>query len=92
MSRIIPSSFTKYKLTPEEELRGRILTEENKQVIQNHISDLAEERLNVRFDPLNPLAFAQREAELTGQIGILKMLIDNIPSTLEINFDPEGNN
>ena len=87
MSYIIPSSFTKYHLTPEEELRGQTLTTENIQVIQNHICDLAEERLNTRFDPLNPLAFAQREAELTGQIVILKMLLETIPPALTIETE-----
>lgn len=76
MSYILPSSFTRYHLTQEETLAGQILTAQNIQYIQNLICDAAEEKLGLKFDPLNPMEFAQREAELMGQIGILKMLIE----------------
>ena len=76
MSHILPSTFTRYSLTPEEQYSGQQLTSGNLQVIQNLICDAAEERLGIKFDPLNPLGFAQREAELQGQIGILKLLVE----------------
>lgn len=76
MAHILPSSFTRYSLTPEEQSSGQSLTTTNLQVIQNYICDAAEEKLALKFDPANPMLFAQREAELTGQIGILKLLCE----------------
>lgn len=76
MATQIPSTFTRYQLQPEEIAAGAQLTNSNQYLIQNLICDAAEERLNLRFDPLNPLAFAQREAELQGQINILKYLVE----------------
>lgn len=76
MSHILPSTFTRYYLTPEEITTGQHLTTQNLQLLQNYIVDAAEEKLALKFDPSNPLAFAQREAELQGQIGILKMLVE----------------
>ena len=76
MAHIIPSTFTRYSLTPEEQFSGQTLTSTNLMVIQNFISDAADEKLTLKFDPLNPSEFIQREAELTGQIGILRMLVE----------------
>lgn len=76
MSHIIPSTFTRYSLTQEEIIRGQTLTTDNLNLLQNYMCDAAEEKLSLKFDPLNPIVFAQREAELQGQIGILKMLIE----------------
>ena len=76
MAYQIPSTFTRYNLTPEEQANGTILTTNNLYVLQNLICDAAEEKLALKFDPTNPLLFTQREAELMGQIGILKMLVE----------------
>lgn len=76
MSHVIPSTFTRYSLTEEEQKSGQTLTTTNLQVIQNLICDAAEARLALTYDPLNPVQWAQREAELQGQIGILKMLCE----------------
>jgi hypothetical protein len=86
MSYILPSTFTRYSLSPEEQVSGQALTSDNLHVIQNLICDAAEEKLSLKFDPLNPLVFAQREAELQGQIGILKLLVElSSSSTIIIN-------
>ena len=82
MARILPNSFTAYVLTEDQIKSGTQLTPENVYVIQNHISALAEEKLNLIFDPLNPMSFALRNAELQGQIDILKMLVDASVSSL----------
>jgi hypothetical protein len=85
MARTVPSTFTRYILTPEEQSSGTRLTSDNIFVIQNLICDAAEEKLNLKYDPLNPLVFAQREAELQGQIGILKLLV-------ELSSQPQSTN
>jgi len=76
MAYPLPSTFTRYQLTPEELKNGQSLTTDNLYFIQNLICDAAEEKLSLKFDPSAPLQFAQREAELQGQIGILKMLVE----------------
>lgn len=81
MATQIPSTFTRYQLTPEEIQNGQALTTNNLYLIQNLICDAAEEKLALKFDPLNPMQFAQREAELQGQIGILKLLVELATST-----------
>lgn len=77
MATQIPSTFTRYQLTPEEQLNGQALTTNNLYILQNYICDAAEEKLGLKFDPSNPMLFAQREAELQGQIGILKLLVES---------------
>lgn len=80
--RTVTNSFTSYLLTEEQIASGSQLSPENIYVIQNHISALAEEKLNLIFDPLNPMSFALRNAELQGQIDILKMLVETSASSL----------
>ena len=76
MAYPLPSTFTRYQLTPEEIQSGQALTTNNLYLMQNLICDAAEEKLALKYDPTNPMAFAQREAELQGQIGILKLLVE----------------
>lgn len=76
MARPIPTSFTSYQLSEEEQLKGQVLTTENYYVIQNLICTAAEEKLSLKYDPDNASTYLQREAELQGQIGILRMLLE----------------
>lgn len=69
------SSFTRWHLTSEEQIQGSQLGSLQIAVIQNQICDIAEERIALKFDPSDPPAFIQRDAELQGQIGILKYLL-----------------
>ena len=70
------SSFIKYVLTEDEKKVGCCFSPEQKAVIQNMISEIAEEKVALTYDPDSPLKFTQREAELAGQIGILKYLLE----------------
>ena len=76
MSYQIPSTFTQYSLTPEEQQSAQTLTTLNLQHLQNLICDAAEKRIAMTLDPNNPVAYAQEAAELQGQIGILKYLVE----------------
>jgi hypothetical protein len=76
MAHQILSTFTRFQLTPEEIQNGHTLTTNNLYILQNFICDAAEEKLALKYDPSHPLEFAQREAELQGQIGILKLLVE----------------
>lgn len=68
--------FQSWVLSNKETLQGQVLTTLQKQVIQNEIASLANERISVKFDPEHPMLFQQRDAELQGQIGILSYLLE----------------
>lgn len=69
------SSFISYKLTKEEYISGVSFSSNQRAVMQNLIGDIAEELITVTYDPQNPAVFQQRNAELMGQLGILKHLM-----------------
>jgi hypothetical protein len=74
--RVSPNSaFIKYELTAAEIKEGSHFSSAQRALIQNLIADSAEEKISLTFDPTNPLAFAQAEAELQGKIGILRYLL-----------------
>lgn len=76
MPQIESTSQTRFKLSPEEHVIGCTLTTLNLAVLQNLIADTAELILNLKFDPANPISFAQEKAFLDGQLQILKHLYD----------------
>jgi hypothetical protein len=88
-----PNTFSSYTLSPEESMQGALLTSLNICVIQNLISQIAEEKVMLTYDPANPLVYAQREAELHGQILILQQLINNhneaTQTQLKLNLDTQ---
>lgn len=86
MPSIRQNIFQAWTLTPEELATSHQLTTLNICNLQNLLADAAQEKVNIKFEPSNPLAFAQREAELQGQIGILSMLIELASPTLSLNF------
>lgn len=87
------NEFTSWNLTAYEFKIGSILNELNVQVIQNEISRLASEKLNLLYDTTNPMKYLQREAEITGQIGILQYLLAQSEAALnevKLNLDKDG--
>lgn len=77
MTTQISSTFTRYSLTDQESLSGSILHLEQKLVIQNFISEIAEQKLALIPDPNNYPAFIQQEAHMAGQIAAYKYLLDS---------------
>lgn len=72
------SSFASFELTAQQELEGFTFNELNIAVIQNLISDAAEELLEIRLD--GKLRTVEEETKLaftSGQISILKFLLTN---------------
>lgn len=69
------NTFSSYELTEEEELLGSILNIHQKYVLQNLRCNYAEQKLQLKFDPLNPQEFIQIEAELQGQLKLLEFLL-----------------
>jgi hypothetical protein len=76
MAQLIPNSFASYLLTEQEETQGQILSTVQKMVLQNKLSTIAEEKLHLTYDASAPLIYAQKEAELTGQMGVIQWLLD----------------
>lgn len=83
MAQEIPTIFQRFILTNEEELAGHSFSTTQRLVIQNIIAEAAEEKVRLTFDPLNPNAFMQREAELQGTIGTLTQLLAKYTDLLE---------
>ncbi len=83
MAQQIPNIFTTYALSESEFHQGSSLPALTVCVIHNLIAEKATEKINLRFDPLNPAQFQQAEAELQGQIGILRHLLDQSDISLE---------
>jgi hypothetical protein len=77
MASSATNTFTKYQLTPEEQLQGDTLNIYQQYVIQNHMSDIGEQILALVFDPQNPVKFAQDDAFLKGQLTMLRLQLEN---------------
>lgn len=77
MALLIPNAFSSYDLTETEVLQGAILTNLQKQVLQNLLAVNAEEKLHLEFDPLNPSGFIQQESYKKGQIDAISYIISS---------------
>ena len=76
MPTLITNQFTSYTLSIREELEGSILSLLQKQVIQNELSLIAAQKMALDYDPQNPVAYAQSEALLKGQLQVYNLLLD----------------
>lgn len=71
----IANKFTQWELTPIEFKFASTFNDLQTKFIQNEIARAALEKVSLTYDPQNTLLFAQREAELHGQIEILEYLL-----------------
>ena len=71
------NDFSSYELTEEEVTEATTFTAVQRAYFQNLLSEAATSKVNLTYDPSNPLHFAQREAELQGEIGLLRHLLSN---------------
>jgi len=93
MSEMIPNTFTSYNLSEQEELQGSIFTSLQLQVLQNALASVAEEKINLEYDPKHPEVFLQKEAGLQGQLATYNYLIDkSLASVEEINLQLQSSN
>lgn len=77
MASIVPNTFTSFKWeNDEEEFGATILTIGNKQRIQNELAIIAQQILNITYDPKETLTFVQQDAHLKGQLQALQWLLD----------------
>lgn len=85
MAQLKLNPFSEWNLTEEEIPFAYQFNDLNLKALQNEIAIAAQEKIALKFDPLNPILFAQQEAELAGKIAILQYLIDrSTQSTKEI--------
>jgi chemotaxis regulatin CheY-phosphate phosphatase CheZ len=77
MAREIPTSFTRYELSESEQVQAVLLNDLQTKNIQNLLADVAEEKIRLTYDPLNPILFAQQEADLTGKLAILQYILSS---------------
>ncbi len=75
MATISITSMTKFDLDESEQLSGQLLTTQNKQVYQNILAELCEERLTLKFDTSKPQEFIQNEAYIQGKINIIQYIL-----------------
>ena len=68
------NEFTRYTLTPEEEMQGQILTPLQEKAIQNVIAGYAEELVRVSYTRTDP-DFFNKISTCQGQIMALKSLL-----------------
>lgn len=76
MAKLKLTRFSAYELTPEEELNGQTLNGAQKVLLQTEQSQIAEQILNLDFEPSDPLKFAQNEAFLRGQLSVYQVMLD----------------
>lgn len=76
MADLIPTAFTKWSLSEEEEKQGSIYTITQIQVLQNQLAAIAEEKIALELDPNQFDKYLQREAGLAGQMAIIQHLLD----------------
>lgn len=75
MPRLLVNQFTSFELNEEELQMARSFNELQKMFMMTLRSRFAHEHLALKFDPLNPVSFAQEEAEIKGKILVLNELI-----------------
>lgn len=80
MANIVATSLTAFELTDEEDKLGRILTQNQKQVIQNEVALCAEELLLMKLDGPDPTTFIHARAFTQGKMEAFKWLIDTAKS------------
>jgi len=71
------NQFTEYDLTEQDIQEGSLLSQATVAVLQNLLADVSRERVNMLFDPSEPLLYTQAEAETRGRMYILQTLLAN---------------
>lgn len=74
--QLVPHDFNAYELTAEEELQSQLLTQLQSARLQNLLAKASRDKIDIQFDPDKPLHFAQQEAFASGQIQLLRYLLD----------------
>lgn len=76
MSTLQQNIFTSYNLNEDEQTEGSKLTIPQMQVMQNLLSQYAEDRLKLNYDPNKMLEFVQQDYFCKGAMAVLELLIN----------------
>jgi len=77
MSTMEVNKFTSFTLSEQEQKIGSVYNLAQLQVLQNMLSEAAEVKLALVFDPLNPMEYGIQIAYNSAKIDILSYLIEN---------------
>lgn len=75
MANLSIGTFTHWNLSPQEVLQGSVLSQSQKQLLQNELATVAEQIVNLEYDPNKPLEFVQHDAHLKGQMAVLRYML-----------------
>ena len=76
MATLQPSTYCRYEFSsPEELLQAQCFSVQQLQWLQTALSDAAEDRIRLTYDPSEPMKFLQAEAEAKGYIQAIQYLM-----------------
>lgn len=75
MSKIAAGTFTHWEFSEREILELTALSVERERFLQNERARVAEQIINLEYNPRNPMQFAQDDAHLKGQLSILNWML-----------------
>ena len=75
MASIANSTFTHWNLSSEEILQGSILSQSQKQLLQNELATIAEQIVNLEYNPSNSMEFVQHDAHIKGQMSVIRYML-----------------
>jgi hypothetical protein len=84
----IPTKFDRYSFADTGE--SFVLSDTQRQHIQNFMADDAEQRLGLQVDTLNVSAFVQAEAYLKGRMEFAQYLLDISIANISSNAESPG--
>ena len=74
--KAIPSLFTRYELSPEEELAAAAFTELQRAFIHNERAIAAEQKVTIGFDPTDVVGTARRDGFYQGMMSAYAFLLE----------------
>lgn len=75
-NKLVPNSFMKFELTEDQMHRASMLSDDQCSLLHNIRTDLAEQTLNMLYDPEHSEKSRIEESFLKGQISMITLLLD----------------
>jgi len=75
MANLAVGTFTHWNLSTQEVLQGSVLSQSQKQLLQNELATIAEQIVNLEYDAAKPMEFVQNDAHLKGQMSIIRYML-----------------
>lgn len=86
----VPTQFTAWEFTQAELYAATRFSQLQLMLIQTLIAQAAQRKVNLKYDPSDPLSFAQQEAEATGEISAYEWLMLLHTNTEVPSVEEEG--